>query len=331
MAKKVVALRFILCIISYILLIFHAEIVFTGAKDGVLLCINTLVPTLFPFLLLGSLTTSAAKGLHMPFLRPLCRLCGISKGAEAIFLVGILGGYPSGAQAVAECYRSGTITKTQATHLLRFCNNAGPSFIFGIIGAILHDIRLCFVIWGIHISSAVITGYLFADKMPPSVNNKVHNNFSIVKALESSVKTMGKICGWVIIFRIILAFLDSNISLKLDSGTTALLAGLLELSNGCIRLSGLPAMQSFFLSGFMLSFGGICVWMQTASLVSSIGFTSFCVGKCVQSLVSILLCCLVSPLLFSVQVLLPVLAAVALLFLTLCMKKSSSIIQINRV
>ena len=200
----------------FILFAVKSNSVILGAKEGVNLCLYTVIPALFPFLLIGSMVSNAAGGSDIGVLRPIGALCGIPRGSEGIFLAGILGGYPAGAHAVAQGYQNGSISHNEARHLLRFCNNAGPAFIFGIIGSIVQDMPLTVCIWLIHILSAIFTGFIFAEKKGNGKRLQKAPPITFVKGLENSVVTMGKICGWVLIFRISLSLLDESLFYRLD-------------------------------------------------------------------------------------------------------------------
>lgn len=49
--------------------------------------------------------------------------------------MGIVGGYPVGARAAITSYERGLCTKTECERMLSFCNNSGPAFILGVVGA----------------------------------------------------------------------------------------------------------------------------------------------------------------------------------------------------
>ena len=320
-----------ICSAIFLLMILKADLVIAGASIGIEICLYTVFPSLFPFILMASLLTDAAAGLSIPFLKPLGRLCGIPAGAESIFLAGILGGYPAGAQAVAQQYKAGHISLQQANHLLRFCNNAGPAFIFGIIGSILRDIRLTFIIWIIHILSAIITGWLFAGKYEKCRITQRKSNFNVVSALHKTVNTMAKICGWVILFRILISILDYYVLEHLPANIGTIVCGILELSNGCIRLENMDITYVFVVSSLLLSFGGICVWMQTASIIKPLNLQHFCLGKCVQSAISVSICFILSPLLFDCSYFVAIIGGVLLSAYILVTKKSSSILKPSHV
>ena len=96
-----------------------------------------MVPALFPFLAVSSLLVSLGFGEWVsPHLAgvmgPLFRLPG---QASSALLLGLVGGYPIGAKTAADLYRENLLTADEAERLLAFCNNSGPAFIVGAVGA----------------------------------------------------------------------------------------------------------------------------------------------------------------------------------------------------
>ena len=61
-----------------------------GARQGVSLCAELILPSLFPFFVLSILLTSSLLGSRIPLLRPLGRLCGVPKGAESLLIPAFL-------------------------------------------------------------------------------------------------------------------------------------------------------------------------------------------------------------------------------------------------
>ena len=140
-----------------------------AAKNGLLLCGNLIVPALFPFFILSSLLISTGGAAR--FGRLLSGVMGIwfhQPGASASALVlGFLGGYPVGAKTVCTLYEEKLCDRTQAEHLLLFCNNAGPAFILGAAGsAVFHSAAIGFLLLAIQIFSALLVGVLFRPARP---------------------------------------------------------------------------------------------------------------------------------------------------------------------
>ena len=268
--------------------LFDAQTVVNGAIEGMRLAIFVVVPSLFPFIFLSVLSSHGISGRRLSFLRPIEKLCGMPNGSGNLLLLGLCGGYPVGAQCVASAYCQGTISKRDAERLLGFCNNAGPSFIFGMVGGILKDIRLCWLIWLGQILSSVFVGAILPGKSQASCRLHSVKNLSVTKGLESTLYICSKIAGWVILFRSLLGVAEKWFLSSLPSVWNAGVAGILELSNGCIRLQYVTAaLPRYLLCGAILSFGGFCVHLQTKSVVNTLSLRQYFQGKVLQTLLTL--------------------------------------------
>ena len=108
----------------------------SSISEGIALCMQTVIPSLFPFLILSKIINNCFIGESIFIMKPICRICKIPTGTESILLIGLMSGYPVGAKLVAQAYAAGNITKTDAMRLLGFCSNAGPAFFFGLLSKI---------------------------------------------------------------------------------------------------------------------------------------------------------------------------------------------------
>lgn len=276
--------------VCMLMLILDGKTALTGARDGVELCTKTLIPSLFPYLVLSGLLTGSLAGRPLPFLRPIGRLTGIPAGAESLLAAGLLGGYPSGALNVSLLYRKGQLSKPDAQRLLPLCNNAGPAFLFGILSPMFSDQKVAWLLWVIHILSAVLVGMVTADR-PSNAALGLSREITLTESLEHAVRVMGTICGWVVLFRIMIAFLERWFLWLFPTEVQAFLCGILELSNGCVRLETVSREGlRFIIAGTLLSLGGICVTMQTASAASGLSLRIYCPAKLLQSCFSFMMC-----------------------------------------
>ncbi len=268
------------------LLILDGRTALEGAVQGIQLCIQSVIPSLFPFFFLSALMMGAFSGSGWKFLVPVGRWLGIPRGAESILLPAFLGGYPTGAQAVYQAWKDGGLPTTQAERLLAFCNNAGPSFLFGILSREFPGLIYPGLLWLIHFLSAVFTAILIPGDtearvcIPPNKSNPTG-------AMESSLRTMALVCGWVILFRVLISFLQKWLFAFLPAFWIPLISGLLELTNGCTLLSCISDIKlRFLVCSVMLSFGGACVTMQTWSVTGDLSKKFYIAGKTLQSLFS---------------------------------------------
>lgn len=272
-----------------VLLILDSKTALSGARNGIDLCVRCLIPSIFPFMVLSSVLTDALLGASIPAFHPFKRLFCLPDGYESLLIPSFLGGYPAGAQCIGEFYRQGKISVSCANQLLLFCNNAGPSFLFGILGAIFPERKMLWLLWGIHIFAAVLFARLFPVTQNP-LQPVSHNEPSITRIVSNSIKAMGGICGWVVLFRIMISYIDHWLLWIFPPPTQVWIKGTLELSNGCYALSEIDDVRlRFVICSCMLSFGGICITMQTASVIGSLPIFPYLGGKLLQTLFSLFL------------------------------------------
>lgn len=205
-----------------------------------------------------------------------------------------------GAQCIRQAYEKGTLTRDDAQRMLAFCNNAGPAFIFGISSA-LFDAKLApWAIWGIQITSAIAAGML----LKPSKNS----TRKIIQAppksapglILQSIKAMAIICSWLILAKILIGYIELWFLYRLPLILRIPIVGILELSNGCVLLKQIESNEiKFIIINALLSFGGLCIWMQTASAVGDLSKQTFCIGKLIQTAISSVLSSVLSVFIFN--------------------------------
>lgn len=282
-----------------LVLILDGKTAISGARDGIFLCINSVIPSLFPFFVLSTIINGVMVGSAARFMEPIGQICGIPKGSESILLLGLLGGYPVGAQCINEAYRNNKISNPDAKRMLGFCNNAGPAFIFGIAGSLFEARKTVWYLWGIHILCALITGWILPDRSRNDCMLENRHAVGITAALEKGLKNIALVCGWIIIFRVITAFFQRWFLWLFPDWLQAAIVGILELTNGCYALHNIANQGTrFVLCAGMLSLGGCCVAMQTFSVAKRVGTGMYFPGKLFQTTLSFVLASAVQFLLF---------------------------------
>lgn len=273
-----------------LLLIIDSKTAIAGAVSGIDLCLKTVIPSLFPFFVLSGMLTSSMLGSKSKLLAPIGWLCGIPAGAESIFLTGLIGGYPLGAHTIANACRTGQLSPPDGQRMAAFCSNAGPAFIFGMAGAMFHASWIPWALWGIHISGAVFTAMILPRSGRGTVTVNKAAPMSPSAAVRSSISAMANVCGWVVLFRVVIAFLERWLLWLFPEVAQVLISGLLELANGCCALDRIPnSGLRFIICSGMLAMGGLCVAMQTASVCQGVRLRLYFPGKIVQSLFCVFL------------------------------------------
>lgn len=289
-----------------------------GARAGLLLCSGMILPSLFPFAVLGNLLVSlGVPALLSRLFSPLTKkLFGVSGAGTAAIFLGLAGGYPLGAISVAEMYENGLLEKREANRLLGFCDNAGPAFIISVAGsAVFGDTRLGFFLYAIHLAAALFTGLLLRGrarpgKFPPPPLRPMPLSGAFTSSVKKAAGTMVTVCGFVVFFSVLVGILDATGllatltgSFSLRFGTElhfsrSLLTGILELGTGISSMYGLRAnRETLALASFLLSWGGLSVHAQAAAVISEGGLSPLrhSLGKLVHGALSAALCFLVYP------------------------------------
>ena len=269
-------------------LLWGGDAVRLGAKEGLNLCLYSVLPSLFPFFVLSSLLLSLgfAEGLGrllFPMMNALFHLGG--NGASALAL-GLIAGYPSGARAVSQLYTDGLCGKEEAEHLLAFCNNCGPAFFLSYLGAErFGSTAVGMRLWLIHVLSAVLVGILLRPKRilsrdaVPKKTEAIGFAASFTQAVQSGFSSFLGVSAFVLLFSVLLQ------PMKSVFGSTPLL-GVFELFSGIAALDGSP--PSFLFAAALTAWGGLSVHAQSASFFSAAGLSGrwYLRGKLLQAVIS---------------------------------------------
>lgn len=140
-----------------------------GAARGMQLCCETVIPSLFPFLVLCELLLQSplAAFFGIPFV-PLARALGIrSRRAPAALFCGLLGGFASAARSVDRMYRESEISQREASVLLVCCVGSSPAFIIGSAGyAMLGNVKAGWFLLAGQFTASLICGFAAARLTP---------------------------------------------------------------------------------------------------------------------------------------------------------------------
>lgn len=305
-------------------LILDAKTAATAAAEAVQMCLQTAIPSLFPFFVLSGILVPYASGLRIPFLS---RLLRIPDGMESVFLLGCVGGYPVGAQCVAQCYASGKLEDSQAQRMVGFCTNCGPSFLFGIVGNAFSDPLAPLSIMLIGICSAILTGAFWPTSASRSSEPPVIPKITLPQAVQQALRSMASVCAWIILGKTVLEFLRKWTLPLVPKETFSLLTGFLELTNGCLELRACASEPiRFLLACGICSFGGFCVALQVMSICQQAKLDPKCYlpEKLLQATIAVLLAVIYLILPFAIPVRLAILGVCSII-LPLFAKKTVEI------
>lgn len=282
-------LAVIVCLCSFAALALCSEQVIESCRYAVELCLSLILPSLFPFFVLSVLLNRLGlPGYLGRLLTPLAsRVYGVTGAGASALLIGLTGGYPLGAAYIAGMERSGAITAREGERLLAFCNNSGPAFIIGAVGAgAFGSGRAGLLLYLCHVLSALLTGLFFRQKdycreIPPLQLDSVYISQALPEAVKQAMGALLNVCGFVMCFTVLVGLLDAGGAFSLVCGhlsvafglelqfTHAALTGVLELGSAAGALRGLaPTPLNMALAAGILGWGGISVHFQTLAVLA---------------------------------------------------------------
>lgn len=261
-------------VLILLLLLSHPVLAYEGAKNGLLLWSQTVLPTLLPFMICSNVIV-ALDAIHLltwPFKPLLSRVLKLSPAGSYILISGLLCGYPMGAKTCSEFLEDSRITSREASYLLSICNHPSPMFLLGYVaGCMAGNIPMAFILTALYLPilplSFLSRRYYGIQGTCQGKVKQDENTLSFDKTMMASVEVMVKIGGYIMLFSILACFLQTL--LKDYGSSQAVLLGIVEITTGIQALSfhmtG-PAQALAIVT--VTAFGGMSGIFQTNSVIS---------------------------------------------------------------
>jgi len=302
----------ILLILSFftMMLLLFPEVSQAAIARGLKICSKSILPALFPFFAVSNLwiNLGICQKLSKHLSSVTVRLFHVPGEAANPLVLGAIGGYPVGAFTTADQYTRRLLSKSDAEHILFFCNNAGPAFIFGVLtNQIFENHIIGIALWAIHLVSSFFLGFLFRPvnvPIQPPIKYASAEDLSFLSACTTAVSKAGetalKVCVFVLAFSVITSYTEFFLPIPFRHTVwSLLLIGSLELAGGVHLLASanLSASITFVLSAALLGWGGLCVHCQTITALHQNGLSAkkYLIGKLLHGILSSALSCLLLP------------------------------------
>lgn len=263
--------------IIIVLFVLFPDMISRGAKTGLLLWFDTVLPALLPFMILSNfmikqnITKSVSRVVYPLF----SHLFGLSRGGCYPAVIGLLSGYPLGAKTTAQLYQEQMISREEAQYLLTFCNNASPMFLMEYMGIHCMGLHYPAVLAGIIYLSALLGTLFFRRKrfqegycsLKPCVYQKQSVIISLDESILDAFVTITKVGGYILLFSILAQVMAEL--MPFPAMVKYIGIGILEITTGGAVLaeSAVPgAVRNSILAG-LCAFGGLSSVAQTASVL----------------------------------------------------------------
>ena len=295
----------IFCVL--IAMVTKPEIYTQVALNSILVWATVLLPTLLPFLLYTKFLSALGfiepiSKLFSPITKKLYNTSGIS---SFVYLISIMSGYPVGAKLTTDLYLDGRLNRGEAKRTITYCANCGPMFIIGTVGVgFLTNKYVGYIMLISHFLGAIINGliyrkYALKDNFKFEPKHSMQNNQDFLSStVTSAVNSMFVVGCFVLIFFVLIEFLNSMLNITTPTIVGSIFNGLLEITHGCkdVSLLNISTQLKSILCCFILSFGGLATAMQSITFLKKINlsFGMFLLIKLTHTLFSTLICSVLS-------------------------------------
>ena len=289
-----VFLLYILFVFIFLLLRFPSE-ASEGVKEGLRLCLQSLIPSLYPFMV--AVEFMSTSGIISKFSRLFdyisIKLFKIPY-SFTVFLLSCLGGYPVGALCIENLIEKGEITKKSGEWMLMFSVNPSLGFAVSFVGATLYkSVKAGILIYLSVILSSLIVGLIQRAfikakakfEILPIVEYKGNISSAFTEAVKKSAATMLYICAFTMLFSALISLVDI---LRLPDETKLTVKCIVEITNGINSSWNVFSLP--FIAG-AISFGGLSVAFQIFSTISQmkISVLKYISVRCLSAFLSYLI------------------------------------------
>ncbi len=301
----------VICIIIAVIILTEPQIVTAGMKKGIELSVYSVIPALFPFMLLTNymICNNLCQYISYVFYPLLSKIFPVSKNGCFAVLIGFTGGYPMGAKTINDLYERNLIGKEEGKYLCTFCNNCSLSFLLNYVvytclnhfnmtaGLSINVKKIVALVYLPAILVGIINGFFFRKPLLRLKNMKhqaetspVHSN----NVIRSGINSILNLCVYVICFSVLAEFVNH---LTIPSFSKCIMVSLIEITSGCMytstHLTG-GSLQLFILL-FSCVFGGLSITLQSITQFKEQTFTKYYfIGKLETLTVFVILFLLIS-------------------------------------
>ncbi|MBQ7357401.1 MAG: hypothetical protein IJW65_01555 [Clostridia bacterium] len=261
-----------LILFIFVLLLLSPEVSFEYMKSSLKLCVQSLIPSLFPFMVISDILVSGNFGGIVKTLlsRAAGAVFGTSREGSFAVVLGLLCGFPIGAKSALKLYSENRISRAELCHVMSFCNIPSPAFTCGTVGVMFGDRRLGIILFFSLLVSSLVMGiagrfiYKYDKKSGASDSCSADALAVFTSSVMSSALVVLYVCAYVVFFSVLIGYSRHLCGLLGAPDTIPLiLSGLLEISNGmsCAAGANAPLLAAFF-----AGFSGLSVIFQIISL-----------------------------------------------------------------
>ncbi len=271
-----------LALLMVVLLVRHSQLTMEHMRRGMLICVRTMIPSLFPFMVVSELVVKSGAGAMLSrypavLFRP---LLGLPSEGVCALMLGWLCGFPVGSRVAADYVRAGRLTKRQFNLIVCTCNVPSSAFLISAVGlSLFGNAALGRWLLALTLVCALAVGVLFRFLLPRAKDWQYgvctrlsHGDEArgqlLPAAISSAAQGMLNVCATVLLFSAFVGTLTHTLdALPVGAWARTAVYGLFELSTGVCSASALtsPAAAAM-LCAAIVGWGGLSVHCQVLSV-----------------------------------------------------------------
>ncbi len=256
----------LIILVSFTLILFgiltHSSLIIENIKEVTQIWLFKLFPSLFPFLVIGSILINYNFGYY------LCKLFKLKSNEIIIFILAMLSGFPSNAKYTKEMYLNGQINKESANNVLCYSFLANPLFLLTILANTFSQKITIYIILSHYLANGILgLGFKKTKSNIVKFNNNKSLGSIISQSIKDAINTLLLILGTITFYNIFITLLNSIIKTPI---LKCFLTGFLEFSQGLNSLAYItsPLYLKSLMAIFFISFGSLSILTQIKSIIN---------------------------------------------------------------
>lgn len=259
-----------------IITILNFNIITSSIKLSFELCINNLLPSIIPFLLISNI---------------LIKYNILNNNIFSLIILCLISGSPSNSKYIKDYLDNGLISENDAEKLLSYLQYFNPLYILNVVGLLtLNNKKFGLII----LVSNIISSFILYKKVTIN-SNQINTNTSLMSVISNSIRdlinTLLYIVGIITTFFILTSYIDIvfNIDIKYKY-----LYGFIEITQGInyLRYSNLSLYFKVLISSIFISFGGLSMHAQIFGIINNkkIRYKPYLISRIKHSALSAIIC-----------------------------------------
>lgn len=268
-------------------LLYDTPFVKSCVGDGLSLCLNAVIPSLFPFAVMTELIFFDGRGIVFPRFvrRALSGIFGISESLASASVTGTITGFPMGTAAISKIYSAGGCTKNEAEYAAALSGMPSPAFIIGAVGmSVFSSVHAGVFLLMIQFLSMFPVSVLLrltlcrkkaaAHAAPQNAHVKFRLS-AVSAAIKNAGMSMLAICSCVVFFTVISGCVlrYAGISEEKNGVLCAVASGFFEMTTGTAKLGGTHILHALPCAAALIGFGGLSIACQVSLVCEKSGMS----------------------------------------------------------